>query len=392
MRATDLLPIVEAGQDRFLSDLRFLVDLDCGSYTSEGVNRVADYCEDRFRTAGWTAVRHLYRPEDGHPQLGDCVVGTMTGGLAPEEGGKRFVMVGHMDTVFPEGTAEARPYRVDEDRAFGPGVNDMKSGLLSGFHAVEALREAGWDRFASIAFVCNPDEEIGSPFSKPIIQAEAKGADSALILEAARPDGSVVSSRKGVAEGTIELRGRAAHAGVEPEKGASAIVAGARMVLALQELNGRWDGVTVNTGVLQGGTRPNVVAERCSMVFDIRSPKAAFFDDVTAALRELVADPGDRITATLHFDMGFPPMERTEATAELVGHAREVAAELGIELTEAFTGGASDGNTTAGMGVPTLDGLGPVGGDPHSEAEWLDLTSIVPRATLLAGLIARLAG
>ena len=255
----------------------------------------------------------------------------------------------------------------------------MKAGLLAGLHAIAALREAG--ARPAVTFVANPDEEIGSPFSTPVIRALAPEHDAVLVLECARANGDIVSARKGIADYHLELLGRAAHAGVEPEKGRSAILEAAHQVLALHALNGRWPTVTVNAGVIHGGTRPNVVAERCEIQVDLR---AATADAVRRRRRRGRAHspprpPSTGVTVSLRRTAGHPPMEKTEASSRLVELAVSVAAELGFELHDAATGGASDANTTAALGLPTLDGLGPVGGDDHSVDEWLDLESVVPR-------------
>jgi glutamate carboxypeptidase len=293
-----------------------------------------------------------------------------------------------MDTVFSEGTAAERSFRIEGDRAFGPGVSDMKGGLLAGFVALEALRAAGVD--AAVTYVCNPDEEIGSVFSKPIIEQVAAGSDVCFVLECARANGNLVSARKGITDVRIDLAGRAAHAGVEPDKGRNAIHEAAHQVLALQALNGRWPGVTVNVGVIAGGTRPNVVPDRCSLEIDIRSPEEEAFAEAEAEVRRIAsAVTIEGVTSEVRLMASHRPMEKTAASGRLVELAQSVAGELGFDVEDQATGGASDANTTSAMGVPTLDGLGPIGGDAHGEAEWLDLSSVVPRVTLLAGLIAR---
>ncbi|MFN2543238.1 MAG: M20 family metallopeptidase [Actinomycetota bacterium] len=371
--------------EEYMQTLRALVDIDSGTYTVEGVNRVADHCEERFRSGGWSVDRHAHVPNDGEPQLGDLVIGTIDGG-AP---GPAILMIGHTDTVFPEGTAAERPMRVDGDRAFGPGVCDMKSGLLAGFFAVEALVSTG-DLPGRVTYVCNPDEEIGSPFSKPFIQKLAGDSDAALVLEPGRTNGRLVTARKGVTDMRIDITGRSAHAGVEPERGASAVLEAAHKVLALHELNGRWPGVTVNAGVLNGGTRPNVVAERCEIHVDIRAPELGALEEARIeAIRIGETNTVADTTSMVRLFENHLPMEKTEGTIRLLELAQEIAEELGFEIRDLATGGASDANTTAAAGVPTLDGLGPIGGDAHSPAEWLDLTSVVPRVALLAGMIAR---
>jgi glutamate carboxypeptidase len=375
--ARNLARNVEAQLPRYLVELEELVNIDCGSYTPEGVNRVADFCTDALGALGATVER---LPSDG---LGDLVIGRLGGD------GPRLLLIGHMDTVFDPGTAAERPFRREGDQALGPGVTDMKGGLLAGFHALAALQAAGMS--PAVTYVCNPDEEIGSPFSGPHIRRLAGDHDAALVLECARANGDIVSARKGIADYHVEITGRAAHAGVEPEKGRSAVVEAAHQVLALTALNGRWPSVTVNVGVIEGGTRPNVVAARCALKVDLRAASVAEFEAAASELERIVTTPSvDGTHATLHRVAGHQPMERSPAIARLVGLAQQIADELGFGVNDAATGGASDANTCAAAGLPVLDGLGPVGGDDHSPDEWLDVTSIVPRTALLAGLISRI--
>jgi glutamate carboxypeptidase len=375
-------------QDRFadfVAALEEMVNVDCGSYSPAGVNRIADLCEARFHAGGWAVERRRHVPADGEAQLGDLVIGTLEG-----SGGRRILLIGHMDTVFDDGTAVERPFSVEGSIARGPGVSDMKAGLLTGFFATEVLRAAGHGSFGRITYVCNPDEEIGSPFSGPIIRDLAPAHDVALVLEGARENGDIVSSRKGITDYEITFRGRAAHAGVEPERGRNAVLAAAHATVALHELNDRWPGVTVNVGVARGGTRTNVVPDRCLLQIDLRSPELATLEEAEREVerivrRETVPDVAVDVVA-----QGWHrPMEKREGAQELVDAATAVAAELGFELRDAATGGASDANTTSAAGTPTIDGLGPIGGDDHGPAEWIDLDSVVPRIALLAGIIAR---
>jgi glutamate carboxypeptidase len=391
--ATLLAPLRER-YDRLLAAIEELVNIDSGSYTAAGVNRVADRCQARFEAGGWTVERHRHRPEpdwDG-PPLGDMVVGRRAGSRPVAEGGRRLLLLAHMDTVFDEGAAAARPFRTKGGRAYGPGVTDDKAGVVCGFEAVEVLCDrAGFDDFAAVTLVCSPDEEIGSPFSRPLIEALAGEHDVAIGLEAARTNGALVSARKGISAFTVEVRGKAVHAGVRPAEGVNAVLEAAHLTVALQALNGRWPGVTCNVGVLRGGNRTNVVADRAVMQVEVRATTKAAFDQAMDEVGRIVAAttvPGAR--AELLPAHRHPPMERTPAVAALVGQAQAVARDLGFEVGEAATGGAGDANTTAAAGLATIDGLAPVGGDAHGPDEWLDLDSVVPRTALLAGLLARL--
>jgi glutamate carboxypeptidase len=383
---------IHADLPAFLRDLERLVGIDCGSYTPEGVDEVGRFVAAFLERMGFVIETH----RDPEGRLGDTLVGTVDGDPA----GPRLLLIAHLDTVFDPGTAARRPFRIDGGIARGPGVTDMKSGLLAGLYAVRALRttlgsgEGGGARlpFARLTFIANPDEEIGSPASTPVIRRSAEDVDVALVLECARANGDIVSSRKGNLGLRIEVEGRAAHAGVEPEKGRSATLAAAHLTVKLHALNGRWPGVTVNVGVLTGGTRPNVVAESAALEVDIRAVTRASMEAIEAEIAALVAAPAvpDVTMRTIETGRHWP-MEKLERSGRLVDLAVGLARDLGFEVRDAATGGASDANTTAGMGIPTLDGLGPIGGMDHSPEEWLDVESIVPRTTLLAGLMLAIA-
>jgi glutamate carboxypeptidase len=373
---------VAAAEPDFRRDLARLVNIDCGSYSKAGVDEVGRWFAGQLREVGADVV-----VEPGE-ELGDTVVASIDGGVR----GRRILLIGHMDTVFPAGTAEQRPFAIRDGRAYGPGVTDMKSGLLAGLYALRALRELGEWPFGRLVFVANPDEEIGSPLSGAIIRREAARSDVALVLECARANGDIVSSRKGVADLLLRLNGRAAHAGIEPEKGRSAALEAAHKTIALHELNGRWPGVTVNVGVISGGTRPNVVAEQAQLEVDLRATTKSAMEEAELAVREIGASTAvPDVSCEVQERGRHWPMEKSAGTARLVEQTLALAQRLGFEVRDAATGGASDANTTSGMGVPTLDGLGPIGGLDHSPDEYLELDSIVPRTTLLAGLILEIA-
>jgi glutamate carboxypeptidase len=368
----------------YLGDLERLVNIDCGSYTKTGVDEVGRWVGAFFERLGGRVDR---RDDD---ELGATVVASFAGS---DRDAARLLLIGHLDTVFDQGTAAERPFRIDGGTAYGPGVTDMKAGLLAGLYAITAVRdEVGGLPFGQLVFVANPDEEIGSPTSTPHIRELARDADACLVLECARANGDIVSSRKGILDLRLTVHGRAAHAGVEPHKGRNAIVEAARLVRELNALNGRWPDVTVNVGVIAGGTRPNVVPETCSVEVDVRSPTRLDLESAEAAISELCAStvvPDTTIEAAI---MGRHwPMEKLARSGRLVEHAQALAERLGFDLQDAATGGASDANTTAGMGIPTIDGLGPIGGNDHSPAEYLEVDSIVARTTLLAALMLAIA-
>ncbi len=379
---TSLRNLVQSLLPDFMTDLERLVNVDCGSYSKDGVDEIGRWFAAQLSDLG-AAVEI-----EANTEFGDTVVGLVEGSGVGEA-----LLIGHLDTVFPDGTVAERPFSTSDGRAFGPGVDDMKAGLLTGVYALRVLRTlpsnaTGWLPFRRLMFIGNPDEEIGSPVSTPVIRRYAETADVALVLESARENGDIVSARKGIADYRLHLAGRAAHAGVEPEKGRSAILEAAHKTLALHALNGRWPGVTVNVGVISGGTRPNVVAESCEMQVDLRATSRADMEAAEAAINEIamavtVAD----VTCVAERRHRWWPMEKSEPTATLADAAIAFARRLGFELQDAATGGASDANTTSGMGVPTLDGLGPVGGADHAPGEYVEIDSIVPRVTLVAALL-----
>jgi glutamate carboxypeptidase len=376
---------LESARPAYLADLERLVNIDCGSYTKAGVDQVGQWVATQLRKLGADVE---IEPNE---KLGDTVVAVMRGART-----QKALLIGHTDTVFPDGTVAARPYTVRDGRAYGPGVDDMKGGLLAGLYALQALRAlhddtaapADWLPFRRLTFVANPDEELGSPLSTATIRREAEGADVALVLESGRENGNIVSARKGIAEYVLAVSGRAAHAGVEPEKGRSAIVEAAHKTLALAALNGRWPGVTFNVGVVRGGTRTNVVAESTELEIDVRATNRADMEAAEAAIRDIASvSTVPDVSATVARTILWWPMEKTPQTAALVDLAVDLASRIGFDLRDTATGGASDANTTSGMGVSTLDGLGPIGGSAHAPGEYLEIDSIVPRTTLLAALL-----
>lgn len=371
---------IAASQPNLLADLERVVNLDSGSYTRDGVNEVAGWAADRLARLGGRVTRHA----DPAGRLGDTVMAVFVG----ERGGPRALLIGHTDTVFPVGTAAERPFRLAGGVATGPGVTDMKAGLVALVYGLELVLAAGGLPFERLTVIANPDEEIGSPVSTVHVRRVAADCDVAFVLECARANGDIVSARKGTVDYQVTITGRASHAGVEPEKGRSAILEAAHQVVGLHGLTGRWPGVTCNVGVISGGTRPNVVADQAILEVDLRAEDGEAMEAATAAVRELAATPtvpGVVVSAVERHR--HPPMEKLARSARLVDHVQEIADRLGFVVHDAMTGGASDANTTAAMGVPTLDGLGPIGGLDHSPDEWLDVTSIVPRTTLFAALL-----
>jgi len=301
-------------------------------------------------------------------------------------GGRRTLLLGHIDTVWPVGTLAERPFRVADGRLAGPGVLDMKAGLALAALAIRALARDPGGLPGRLVMLVTTDEEVGSAASRPIIEAEALASDAVLVLEPALPDGALKTSRKGCGAFVLRVSGRAAHAGVEPERGASAISELARQIPRVEALADPAAGTTVNVGVIRGGLRPNVVAPDAEAAVDVRAASAAEAARIASALAALTPLDG-RTTQSITGGFDRPPMERSEGAARLFAMARDVAAGLGRTLGEGGTGGGSDGNLTAALGVPTLDGLGAVGGRTHAGDEHVTIADLPWPGALPAGLL-----
>jgi glutamate carboxypeptidase len=304
-------------------------------------------------------------------------------------GPRQLLVLGHIDTVWPVGQLARMPLRLDEGRLHGPGVYDMKAGIALAMLALRVLLRLRVPLRHRVVLLFTADEETGSATSRGIIEQEADRSEAVLVVEPPLPDGGLKTARKGVGRFSIEARGIAAHAGIEPDRGASAILELAHQILALEQLRDPNRGVTVNVGVVSGGTRVNVVPDYARAELDVRVDTMAAvgrIEETLAALRPHVSG----VTLLIGGGIERPPLERTPAVADLYALARTVAAEIGHGLTEGSTGGASDGNFTAARGVPTLDGLGAIGGGAHALDEHIIVEALPWRAALIAGLIARI--
>jgi len=297
-----------------------------------------------------------------------------------------ILLLHHLDTVYPAGTIHTTPWSERADRAFGPGVLDMKGGVAVTLGALEALQRQGHRPERPLRCLFTSDEETGSRTSRGLLEAQARRHDLVLCLEPAMPDGSLKTSRKGTGLFIVEAVGRAAHAGNNPEAGVNAIVEMAHQVPVIQALAAPAYGTTVSVGVIEGGTRSNVVPERCRVRVDVRAVEAseqARLEAGFAALRPVLE--GARIEA--HGGWNRPPMTRTDSIASAFERAGRIAAGLGLRLTEGAVGGGSDANFVAALGIPVLDGLGPRGDGAHSPQEHVEIRSLPERAALLAALL-----
>ncbi|RIK46715.1 MAG: peptidase M20 [Chloroflexi bacterium] len=376
-----LVTHLETRLEAYLADLASLASIDSGSYDKPGVDAVQTWLGQRLAALGCTIQRLP------HDRFGDTLIARIAG-----SGSGRVLLLGHADTVYPPGTGAARPLRQEGDRLLGPGTCDMKAGLLSGIYALEALLATGSTGFGHLTMLVVPDEEIGERHTIDLLRSEGAAHDIVLTLEAARENGDIVTARKAVAWYCISATGKAAHAGVEPEKGASATVALAHVIVGAAALNGVRPGVTLNIAPIEGGRAPNIVADSAQARVDLRAWTNADLQAAAAALRALLATSpvaGVTISMTLEPGSDCPAMERTAGVARLEHLAGVLAHELGFEVHGAATGGASDISFACQGGTPGLDGLGPVGGLDHSPDEYILRSSIVPRAALLARLIER---
>lgn len=376
----DRLRYFEQQQDRMIETVRELAEIESPSDNKPAVDRMAAFLSAKFEALGGRT--QLHRSND----FGDSLQIDFDG-RAGSANRQPVLLLGHYDTVYPLGTLANMPCKVENGRLSGPGVLDMKSGIALILHAIEALQgwHGGVPRPITVFLVS--DEEIGSRSSRKITEALAKKSAGVLVLEpAAGLRGAVKTARKGVGEYALRVKGVAAHAGLDPGKGHSAILELARQIAVIAKLNDLRQGLSVNPGVIEGGTRTNVIAAEASVRIDVRIKSAKQAAGIDRRLRSL--KPFDK-HCKLEMTGGINrlPMERTAGVAALYKKARGIASQIGWELDEAAVGGGSDGNFTAGMGIPTLDGMGGVGEGAHAVHEFIVISELPRRALLLAGMI-----
>ncbi|MGC2551890.1 MAG: M20 family metallopeptidase [Candidatus Sulfotelmatobacter sp.] len=376
----DRLLYFEQRLDSIVQTIHELVEIESPSDNKQAVDRIAKFLAAKFEALGGRTQLH---PSS---EFGDSLQINFTS----SSNRKPVLLLGHYDTVYPMGTLAKMPCTIVNGRLRGPGVLDMKSGIALILHAIEALREwhSGLPRPVTVFLVS--DEEVGSRSSRKITEALARKSAGVLVLEpAAGLRGAVKTARKGVGEYTLRVKGIAAHAGLDPGKGHSAILELARQIAVIAKLNNLRQGVSVNAGVIEGGTRTNVIAAEASVRLDVRIKSAKQAAGIDRKLRSL--KPFDKC-CRLEMTGGINrlPMERTVGVAALYKKAREIAGEVGWNLEEAAVGGGSDGNFTAGIGIPTLDGLGGVGDGAHAVHEFILISELPRRALLLAEMIERI--
>lgn len=376
-----LVAFLRAREQSYWDLLARLVNIESPTEYKEGVDRIGDELALLWQGLGFSEMRLT------ETAYGDHRVLDRDG----EHGRPRFLLVGHMDTVF--GLGSAWPFRIDPDgRAYGPGAVDMKGGLVMMLAAVEALDVAlaGKGR-PSLRVLLNSDEEPGSPRSRELLPKIVAGCDAAFVLEPSEPDGAIVIERKGVGIFQIAFKGKSAHAGQEPELGLDANEALARALLEAKKLAAPELGTTLNPGVISGGSVPYAIAERSQLVLDVRVLTSDEMQRVQQGLTDIAERPHvDGVTAELTGSFHRPPMVRLPGAQAIIDCYAEAAAELGMASQMGISGAASDANSIVALGIPCLDGLGPIGGRAHSTEEYLECASLVPRTAILSSTLARL--
>jgi len=370
-----ILKTVEAERTWMRNHLRELVEQESPSEDRQSVNAAVAFVENLAVGLGFRAKRHPGKA------FGDILELSLTPSPSKQ---KPVLLLGHLDTVWSLGTLKTMPWREEKGRYWGPGVLDMKAGVIMALAAVRALQTLKLER--NVTLLLNSEEEVGSPVSRPITERLAKKSSAVFVLEPAQGL-AYKTARKGVGYYEVQVKGVAAHSGVDFERGHSAILELARQIQTISGFTDLKRKLTVNCGVCSGGTRSNVIAESALAEVDVRIAKAADAAHVEKLFRKLkVSDPHCKLTIT--GGINRPPMERKPGTVALFRQASRLARELGFQLDEAATGGGSDGNFTAALGVPTLDGMGAVGEGAHAAHESVLIEHLVPRTALLAAMIA----
>jgi len=355
-----------------LDGIRRWVEIETPTEAPAEVNKLADLVAMGYRDLPATIERIA-----GHSGCGDHLVARSSWG----QGAPGILVLSHLDTVHPIGFIERLPFKIEGDSAFGPGIYDMKGGAYLAYHAFRQVCAQGVHSPLGITQLFVSDEEIGSPTSRALIEQEGRKAKYVLVTEPARDGGKIVTGRKGVGRFEVFIKGVPSHAGTRPEDGRSAIRELGHVIQTLEAMNDPARGITVNVGVVRGGTKPNVIAEEAYAEVDMRVPTIADSDELVPKILSLKSRT-DGVSVKVVGELNRPPYEKGNAGAALYEHARTLAAEIGFDLVDTSTGGGSDGNFTAPH-TATLDGLGVDGQGAHTHYEQLYISSIEPRARLL---------
>ena len=374
-----MLDYIASRYDQFIEDLETIVNIDSGSRYSVGVRKIVAYFQERFSNLDWH-TRVLAFADGDVPCLEAANIDPHAAGA-----GFDFLFLGHMDTVFLEGTAAQRPFRIDGQHGRGPGVCDMKGGLVAILHVMETLQHFGITDNLSVCAAFNSDEEIGSNASRAWLEELALKSKRVFIFEPCRIGGQRVVQRKGAAWYDIICHGKAAHAGVEPEKGANAVVELAHHIVDVAGFGNPELGTTVNVNIANGGTKANVIPDFAKARVDVRFAETAEVNRIEDRFRQISQTTHvDGVRTEVEGEINRPPMVPSDKTRHLWNQIAAIGTHLGQEMKLIATGGGSDGNFTSALGIPTIDGMGPRGGRAHSEDEFLDLESIIPTVQLVS--------
>lgn len=361
--------------------LERLVNIDSGSGYEPGLTQVRDIAVDELKQLGFSIeLVPDTTANNSH------VIATLKG-----TGKAKILLMAHMDTVFKEGSAAERPFHIKDGRAYGPGVMDDKGGIVAGIYALKVLKNQGFKDYAQITFLLDASEETGSEAASELIRKTAKGHDVTLNLEPGRPADGLVVWRKGSATAVVEVKGKAAHAGVAPELGRNAAMEAAHQILQLGKLGDEEKKTTINFTVIKAGDRTNVIPDQATAKADVRAALPEEFDRIEKDLARVSANkliPDTEVKTSLL--RGLPPMPQTPESDKLVAIAQGIYGELGRTLTIEGSGGAADASLSAGVGTPTLDGFGIVGGNIHTPEEYAEVESVAPRIYLLSRMIMEL--
>lgn len=375
--ASQLLDYCAERREWLLDFIEALVAIESPSDDPVAVNRCGAELASRLAAIGGTVTSVSSATAGDHLRV------------SFGQGPRQILLLGHFDTVWPIGQLERMPLKREHGRLYGPGIFDMKAGIGLATLATRAVLAAGGLTNCQVMMLWTTDEEIGSATSRALIESEAAKSEAVLVFEPSLPGGGLKTSRKGVGQFEMVVHGVSAHAGLDPGKGTSAVRELARQIIAIDDLQDPARGVTVTVGVIEGGTRANVVPAEARATIDARAVTRADAERVERAMTALTPHiAGARVIVTGGFDR--PPLERSEGVVKLFEAAREVANDLGLMLEEGSAGGGSDGNFTAALGVPTLDGFGAIGDGAHALHEHVEIDALVPRAAVIAGVLARL--
>lgn len=374
-RSAALTQYLRPHRAAMINVIRDLVQFESPSNNKHAVDELGQYLANVFRGAKARVTMHW------SDKFGDHLQADFDGD------GDRILLLGHFDTVWDIGTIKTMPFREAAGRLHGPGVLDMKTGIAQALFAIDALRSVRGRLPRAVTVLLVTDEEVGSESSRKVTERIAQECKAVFVLEPSfAMHGALKTARKGVGDYTIRVQGKAAHAGLDPRKGANAILELSRQLLKVEKFTDFKAGITVNPGVIRGGTRTNVVAAEATCDIDARISKLSQSATLERKFRGLKAFD-QRCTIEVEGGINRPPMERTAAVAKLFRLAQQIGAESGLQLKEASVGGGSDGNFTAALGVPTLDGLGAVGEGAHATNESVLIDQLIPRTVLLARLI-----